>query len=129
MIEYQGIYLFKQKYMGLFNSSDKKIIKTLYKKSEEIGNDITKEIEELFVELKSDYDENQEVVSDYSKLVNELKSKLSPDDAKKLIDFSARLNKIKTCARKGVDAMREISRDQKKATRETMREYEEYIYI
>ncbi|MBC7522930.1 MAG: hypothetical protein H7239_00600 [Flavobacterium sp.] len=115
--------------MGLFGNSDKKIIKNLYKKSEEISNDISKEIDQLFDELKSDYDENQEVVSDFSSLVNELKSKLSPDDAKKLADFSTRLSKIKSCARKGVDAMREISRDQKKATRETMREYEEYIFV
>lgn len=115
--------------MGLFNSKDKHIIKTLCKKSEEIGKEITKEIDELFVELKSDYDENQEVVNEFTTFVNELKSKLNPEDATKLLDFSERLKKVKRCAKKGVEAMREISRDQKKATRETAREYLEYLYI
>ena len=115
--------------MGLFTNKDKQIIKTLCKKSEEIGKEITKEIEELFVELKTDYDENQEVVNEFSTFVNELKSKLNPDDANKLLDFSVRLNKVKRCAKKGVEAMREISRDQKKATRETAREYQEYMYV
>ena len=32
-------------------------------------------------------------------------------------------------AQKGVEAMRELSRDHKKATRETIREYQEYLYV
>jgi kynurenine formamidase len=32
-------------------------------------------------------------------------------------------------AKKGVEAMRELSRNQKKATNETLREYQEYLYL
>jgi DNA repair ATPase RecN len=115
--------------MGLFGTSDKKIIAELCKKSEDISNDITNEIDELLDELKSEYNENSKVVNEFSDFVNELKSKLSPEDATKLVEFSSRLTKVKRCAKKGVEAMRELSRDQRKATRETLREYQEYLYV
>jgi|SRR6478672_11234192 len=115
--------------MGLFGNNEKKIINDLCKKSEAISNDITNEIEELLQDLKSDYDENRQVVSDFSDFVNQIKSKLDPEDASKLLEFTTRLSKVKRCAQKGVEAMRELSRDQRKATRETIREYQEYLYI
>ena len=123
------LLILKSIVMGLFTSKDKQIIKSLCKKSEEISNEISKEIDELFVELKLEYDENQEVVTEFSNFVNEIKSKLNPDEASKLLDFSERMKKVKRCAKKGVEAMRELSRDQKKATRETAREYQEYMYV
>ncbi len=114
--------------MGLFGSTEKKIIEDLHKKSEEHCKEISKEIDELLDELKTDYDENREVVREFSSFVDELKTKLSPEDANKLSDFSIRLSKVKRCAKKGVEAMRELARDQRKVTRETSMEYEEYFY-
>lgn len=115
--------------MGLFGKNDKKIIAELCKKSEDISKDITNEIDELLDELKLEYNENSQVVNEFSEFVNQLKTKLSPEDASKLLEFSTRLTKIKRCAKKGVEAMRELSRDQRKATRETIREYQEYLYV
>lgn len=115
--------------MGLFGNREKKIIEELHKKSEDHFKEISKEIDELLDDLKTDYDENREVVREFSSFVDELKTKLSPEDAKKLVDFSSRLSKIKRCAKKGVEAMRELARDQRKVTRETSMEYEEYIYL
>ena len=115
--------------MGLFGNNEKKIINDLCKKSEAISNDISNEIEELLAELKTDYDENRKVVYEFSDFVNQIKSKLNPEDASKLLEFSSKLSKVKRCAKKGVEAMRELSRDQRKATRETIREYQEYLYI
>ncbi len=115
--------------MGFFGNKEMKIIKRLRLKSEEISNEITKEIDELFVELKSEYDNSQEIISEFSSFADELKSKLHPDDAEKLLEFSTKLHSVKRCAQKGVEAMRELSRDQKKATRETIREYQEYLYV
>jgi Mg2+ and Co2+ transporter CorA len=114
--------------MGLFGTNQKKIIEDLHKKSEDHCKEITKEINELLDELKTDYDENDEVVNEFSSFVEEIKTKLSPEDATKLIDFSSRLSKVKRCAKKGVDAMRELARDQRKLTSETRMEYEEYFY-
>jgi len=115
--------------MGLFGNSDKKIIAELCKKSEDISKDLTNEIDELLVELKTDYEENSKVVNEFHDFVNEIKTKLAPEDASKLLEFSSKLTKVKRCAKKGVEAMRELSRDQRKATRETLREYQEYLYI
>ena len=113
--------------MGLFVTTDKKIIADLCKKSEDISKDISNEIDELLDELKTDYDENRKVVKEFNDFVDELKSKLDPEDASKLIEFTSKLSKVKRCAKKGVEAMRELSRDQRKATRETLREYQEYL--
>lgn len=115
--------------MGLFGNNQKKIIEELHKKSEDHCKEISKEIDELLDDLKSDYDENREVVNEFASFANELKAKLSPEDAKKLLDFSSRLSKVKRCARKGVEAMRELARDQRKLTSETRMEYEEYFYF
>lgn len=114
--------------MGLFGNSQKKIIEELHKKSEDHCKEISREIEDLLDDLKTDYDENHEVVQEFSSFVEELKSKLSPEDATKLLDFSSRLTKVKRCAKKGVEAMRELARDQRKLTSETRMEYEEYFY-
>lgn len=114
--------------MGLFGNSQKKIIEELHKKSEDHCKEISREIEDLLDDLKTDYDENREVVQEFSSFVDELKAKLSPEDANKLLDFSSRLSKVKRCAKKGVEAMRELARDQRKLTSETRMEYEEYFY-
>ncbi len=115
--------------MGLFGNREKKIIEELHKKSESHFKEISREIDELLDDLKTDYDENQEVVQEFSSFVDELKTKLSPEDANKLVAFSTKLSKIKRCAKKGVEAMRELARDQRKITRETSMEYEEYVYM
>lgn len=115
--------------MGLFGNNQKRIIEELHKKSEDHCKEITKEIDELLGDLKSEYEENQEVVNEFTSFANELKGKLSPEDAKKLMDFSSRLSQIKRCAKKGVEAMRELARDQRKLTSETRMEYEEYFYM
>lgn len=113
--------------MGLFGKNQKKIIEDLHKKSEDHCKEITKEIEDLLDDLKTEYDENHEVVNEFTSFVDELKTKVSPEDAKKLVDFSSRLGKVKRCAKKGVEAMRELARDQRKLTSETRMEYEEYF--
>jgi hypothetical protein len=114
--------------MGLFSISDKKIIAELCKKSEAISNEITLEIDELLNELKTEYDENSTILAEFNDFVTELQTKLAPEDAIKLLEFSTKLIKVKRCAKKGVEAMRDLARDQRKATRETTREYQEYLY-
>ena len=115
--------------MGLFNNHEKKVIAELCKKSEDISNDISKEIDELLDDLKTDYEENKIVLKEFNDFVSELASKLPPQDVEKLHAFSSRLYKVKRCAKKGVEAMRELARDQRKATIETIREYQEYLYV
>ena len=112
--------------MGIFGSNIKKIIQEFRRKSEYYSNDLSKEIKESFEDLKSDYDENSTVVPEFLEFVNELKPKLDSLDASKLEAFTARLNKVNRNARNGVEAMRELSRNQKKLSAETLRLYEEF---
>ncbi len=113
--------------MGLFNTTEKRVIAELREKSENISNEISSEIDELLEELKSEYDTNRKVVHDFNDFAHQIKTKLSPEEASLLLDFTVKLAQMKRCAKKGVEAMKEIARDQRKATRETIREYEEYL--
>ncbi|ESU28343.1 hypothetical protein FLJC2902T_16940 [Flavobacterium limnosediminis JC2902] len=115
--------------MGIFTNGDRRILKEFLMKSEHNCHDIEKEIDEFLIDLQSEYEENSYVMSEFSEFVNELRDKLHPSDANKLMEFSSRLARVKRCARKGVEALREISRDQRKMTRETFRDYEEYLHL
>lgn len=97
-------------------------------KSEFFSNDLSKEIQESFEDLKSDYEENSSVVPEFLEFAEALKNKLSSTEAQKLEDFSARLRKISRSARNGVEAMRELSLNQRKLTTETLRLYEDFEY-
>jgi len=114
--------------MGLFGNNIKKIIREFRNKSEYYSNDLGKEIKESFEDLKSEYDENSSVIPEFMEFVNELKPKLDTNDANKLDAFSSRLSKVNRSAINGVEAMRELSRNQRKITAETLREYEELGY-
>lgn len=113
--------------MGIFTNSDKKMLQDFLKKSEHNCHDIEKEIDEFLVDLQSEYEENSYVVNEFNELVNELRGKLQPTDAKRLMDFSNQIMRVRRCARKGVEALRELSRDQHKITRETHRDYQDYL--
>ena len=115
--------------MGFFGNNEKKIIEELFKKSEDHCKYISREIDDLLDDLQTDYNKNKFVVAEFINLVEELKSKLNPDEVSKLADFSKRLSKVKSCAKKGVESLRELARDQKKVTRETKMEYEEYFQM
>lgn len=112
--------------MGLFGKDIKKIIREFRNKTVDYSNDLTKEIEESFEDLKSDYEENSQVIPEFEQLVNELIPKLDSHDAKKLEAFTSKLNRVNRSARNGVEAMRELSRNQKKLSVETQWLYEEY---
>lgn len=114
--------------MGLFGNNVNKIIQEFRKKSELYSNGMSKEINEFLEDLKSDYNESSSVVPEFVEFVEKLKHKLDANDANKLVEFSSRLVKVKRCARNGVEAMMELSKDHKKLTRETFRDYEEYTH-
>ena len=114
--------------MAIFGSKIKKIIQEFREKSEYYSNDLDKEIRESFEDLKSDYDENSAVVPEFIEFVDELKLKLDSNDATKLEAFSSKFSKINRSAKNGVEAMRELSRNQKKLTAETLRQYEEFEF-
>ncbi|RZJ65728.1 MAG: hypothetical protein EOO50_12575 [Flavobacterium sp.] len=111
--------------MGLFGNNIKKIIREIRKMSEYYSNDLSKEIKESFEDLKEAYDANSDVVPEFEKLVSELKPKLDSADANKLEAFVNRISRVDRNAQKGVDAMYELSRNQRKITTESLRDIEE----
>ncbi len=115
--------------MGMFGKKTKKLIDEFKQKSQHYSNDLSREINELLDELKSDYDENSDVLPEFTLFVTQLKSKLDPADSQKLEEFSARLNLVSHSARKGVNAMWELSKNQRKLTAENLRDFAEFDNI
>lgn len=111
--------------MGLFGNNIKKIIREIRARNEYYSNDLNKEINELIDDLKSDYAQHSNVVSDFDSFVNELNGKLDPADSAKLEDFLQRFSKVDRNAQKGLDALYEVSRNQRKITSESLRDIEE----
>jgi len=112
--------------MGFFSNNTKKLIQQLRKHSEYYSKDLSRDISEMLDDLKSEYEETSSVIPEFQAYVNELKSKLDIKDALKLEEFSTRLAKVSRSARKGVDAMWELSNHQRKLSAENLREYEAF---
>ncbi len=114
--------------MGLFGNKIRRIISEIRRMSEYYSNDLSKNISESLEDLESEYEENSSVISEFAALVNELKPKLSNQDASKLEAFSSRISRVNRNAKHGVDALYELSRSQRKITTESLREIGELEY-
>ena len=112
--------------MGVFRNNTKRMVQEFRDISEYYSNDLSKEIKESFDDLKSEFDEHHRAFPDFLEFVSEIKSKLSAIEAKKLEELSYGLSRINHCAKNGVESMRELSLNQRKVTRETLRLYEEF---
>ena len=126
MIEFKVVTTLSIAIMGLFKSNVKKIIQEFKNLSVYYSNDISREINESFEDLKSDYDETSSTVPDFIAFAEELKHKLDSQEIIKLEAFKTRLAKLNRSAKNGVEAMHELSRNQRKLTSENLRYYEEY---
>ncbi len=112
--------------MGLFGSKTKQLVQKLRKSSEEYSNDLSREIDEQLDELKSDYEENSELVPEFQDFVESIKTKLGSHDAQKLEEFSSRFAKVSRSAKKGVMAMWQLAHSQRKLKSESLMEYDEF---
>jgi len=111
--------------MGLFGGKTKRLIEKFRKNSVDYSNDLNKEIEEQLDELKSDYEAHSDVIPEFLEFVENIKTKLAKNEADKLEEFSSRLAKVGRSAKKGVQAMWELSYSQRKRTAENLLEYEQ----
>ena len=112
--------------MGFFSNNTKKLIQQFRKQSEYYSHDLNKDIMEMLHDLKADYEENKSVLPEFHAYVSELKNRIELQDAMKLEEFSARLAQVSRSARKGVEAMWELSNSQRKLSAENLREYEAF---
>lgn len=113
--------------MGLLGKKEKKVFKEFSKKSVEYLTDINKDTDELLEELQESYTENRFSIPEFLDFVAVIKTKLSEEESLKLEDLSQKIVMIKKCAKKSVNAIAELSRNQRKATREAIRDFDELV--
>ena len=70
--------------MGIFNNHEKKVLTELCKKSEDIGNDITNEINELLEDLKTEYEANKVILKEFNTFVSSMENKLNAEELEQL---------------------------------------------
>lgn len=112
--------------MGLFGRNIKKVIHEFKNLTQYYSNDLGREIDTSFKDLKADYEETSTAVSEFSQFVDEVKHKLDSSDARKLEAFKSLFTKLNRSARNGVEAMHELSRNQRKLSSENLHYFDEY---
>ncbi|WP_415582084.1 hypothetical protein [Flavobacterium longum] len=115
--------------MGFFSNKTKMLIEQFKKKNEYYSNGLKKDIDEQLDELRSEYEANESVVPEFNDFVASIKSQLGDAESTKLEEFAARFAKVSQTARNGVDAMWELSHNQRKLISESHMDYEEFEYL
>lgn len=110
--------------MGIFSNKTKRLIGELRQRSQHYSNDLTQEINEKLDELKAEYEESSDIFPEFNAFLADLNTRISAGDAEKLEQFAAKLAQVDRSARRGIDAMWEISKNQRKLTAESLREFE-----
>lgn len=113
--------------MGLFNKKEKKLINEISKKNKTYHSDIEKEINELLQEIKTDFTENKLILEEFSTFVAKIKPQLSQEDADQLNIYFNQITKMKSCAKKSIEGLNYLSREQQKISKEALREIEQYL--
>ncbi len=112
--------------MKIFGGRIRKIINEFRAKSEYYNRDLQKDISDSLEDLQSDYNESTNTMPEFLALVSEIKPKLDRNDAVRLEAFADKFQKINRTARKGVDALWDLSRSQKQMSTENLREFDEF---
>lgn len=113
--------------MGLFGKKERKAIREFSQKNIEYLNEIGKDLEEMLQELQEHYDTIKPSVEAFQEFSTSIAPKLTEEEIKKLQDFSIKIVKVKKCAKNGILALTELSRNQRKSSRESSREFNEFI--
>lgn len=113
--------------MGLFGKKERKAIREFSQKNIEYLNDIGKELEEMLEDLQEQYEAIKPSVVAFQEFSSSITQKLTEEEAQKLQEFSDKIVKVKKCAKKGILALTELSRNQRKSIRESSREFNEFI--
>lgn len=80
--------------------------------------EVIKDTDELYEELKAEYDALETVIEDFHDFIAALAPKLDTETLTSLEDFAAKLGKLDTCTRNSVRDLRDILRNQKKMLKE-----------
>lgn len=113
--------------MGLFNKKEKKIIAEISRKNKIYYADIEKEINELMEDLKHEFHENRVILEEFSNFIDQIKDQLSEEDKAKLVAYYNQVSKMKSCAKKGIEALHYLSREHQKLSKENLLEHDQYL--
>jgi len=113
--------------MGLFGKKERKAIREFSEKNIEYLNEIGKDLEEMLDELQENYELIKPSVASFQDFSASIISKLTEEEAKQLNEFTDQVVKVKKCAKKGILALTELARNQRKSSREASREFNEFI--
>ena len=107
--------------MSIFNKKEKKLRKEFSKKNSAFCGESVKELEELYDELKSSYEEI-EIMDEFRQFSEEAAQRLSAEDNVKLEYFIAKFKKIDKCARDAVRDVRDVLRNNRKRLKEALQD-------
>lgn len=108
--------------MGLFSKKEKKLRNELSKKSIVFCKESVKELEELYADITSAYQEIDNVKDQFLKFTAEAGTTLNETDKDKLERFAQKFSKLDKFANNTVRDIRDVLRNQKKRLKESQRE-------
>jgi archaellum component FlaC len=108
--------------MGLFSKQEKKLLLSLGEKNIQYGRDAVKELEELYTDVKTAYEDLDTIADDFQRFAEAIHHKLESHEQVKITAFAKKLAKVDKCARDAVRDVRDVLRNQKKRLKEVQRE-------
>lgn len=108
--------------MGLFSKKEKKLLLGIGEKNIEGYKEAVRDMEELYDELKTAYDEIDNVAEDFLKFYTTIQPRLENTERAKMEAFTKKLARAEKCARDAVRDVRDVLRLQKKRLKEAQQE-------
>jgi archaellum component FlaC len=108
--------------MGLFSKQEKKLLLGLGEKNIQSCKDAVKELEELFNDVKSAYEDLGSITEDFQGFIETIHHKLEGHEQVKLTAYAKKLGKAEKAARDAVRDVRDVLRNQKKRLKEAQRD-------
>jgi archaellum component FlaC len=106
--------------MGLFKKGKTTTELQKQEKSARLFNEAIKEINELYDDMKSDYEQVENLAAEFEQFVSRLSERLDEKDVEELEDFLQRLNRMDANARNSIRDINDIIRLQKKRLSELL---------
>lgn len=108
--------------MALFNKKEKKQRLELLKRNVSVCKETLKEINELYDDLKSEYEEIENTSTAFAEFAARIESNLTPEQAKQMDYFVAKFYRFDKYAGTAVRDVRDLMRNQKKRVKEAQAE-------
>lgn len=106
--------------MGLFKKGKATTELQKQEKSARLFNEAIKEINELYDDMKADYEQVENLAAEFEQFVARLSERLEEKDVEELEDFLQRLNRMDANARNSIRDINDIIRLQKKRLSELL---------